>query len=80
MKTKTKSIIAIKVVTEEELIHQGIDKSGEEAYRTALRKGVAVTVLQGKKLLRINPDGSKSVIRKLSMTNKKVSALRFRVK
>lgn len=70
----------INILTEEDRIQHGLTKSGKNAYRSALSNGVAVTVLKGDEIQRVYPDGSKSVIKKISINNKKNSALRFRVK
>ena len=77
MKTKAKEN---RVLTEEEHIYKGINKSGGDAYLSALSNGVAVTVLQEDKIQRIYPDGRKEVIGQIIKKKQKTIATRFRLK
>jgi hypothetical protein len=70
----------IKLNSESDVLRHALKVSGEDAYRTALSKGVTVTVLEGEKIQRIQPDGKKTTVGKINKTNKRVLPERIRVK
>jgi hypothetical protein len=66
--------------SESDLLRHALKVSGSDAYRTALSKGVAVTVLEGENIQRIQPDGKKITLGKINKVNRKVLPARIRVK
>ncbi len=67
-------------LTEEQIIRHAITKSGKNAYITALRKGVAVTVLNGNKIQRVHPNGIIEIIRSITKPNNRVASTRIKLK
>ena len=70
----------IRARSEVDVLRHAIKMSGEDAYHAALSRGVTVTVLQGDKIQRVQPDGKKVTVGKVAKTNKKVLATRIRLK
>jgi hypothetical protein len=74
------SKVVVKVRSEVDVLRYAIKMSGEDAYRSALSHGVTVTVLQGDKIQRVQPDGKKVTVGKIAKTNNKVLPTRIRLK
>jgi hypothetical protein len=70
----------IKLNSEAEILRHALKISGEDAYHAALNQGVAVTVLKGNKIQRIQPDGKKTTVGTISKASKKVLPARVRIK
>jgi hypothetical protein len=69
-----------KSISEEDVIRKAIHLSGSNAYNDTLSKGVAVTVLQGNTIERIEPDGKRTVVRKITKASKKTTPARIKLK
>jgi hypothetical protein len=65
---------------EQDVIIEGLRKYGRRAYDTTLENGVAVTVLKGKKICRIDPSGEVSVEETMKKIRVKVSNRTFSLK
>ena len=50
---------------EQDIIIEGLRKYGQSAYNDTLANGVPVTVLRGKNICRIEPNGDVSVVAKM---------------
>jgi hypothetical protein len=66
--------------SEQELIFEGLRKHGRSAYNATLSKGIAVTVLKGNKICKIDPDGKVSIIARIDKPVVKVTRRSFKVK
>jgi len=68
------------VKTETDILRHAIKTSGENAYHSALKAGVSVTILHGNKIQRIDPDGKKVTISKIDLSKKKLLPTRIVMK
>lgn len=67
-------------VREQEVIIEGLRKYGSRAYNTTIANGIAVTVLKGKKICRIDPSGEVSVVATMKKVRVKVPNRTFSLK
>lgn len=65
---------------EQDIIIEGLRKYGRSAYNATLANGVPATVLRGKNICRIEPNGEIYVVARLDKTRVKVSTKTFRLK
>jgi hypothetical protein len=66
--------------TEQDIIIDGLRKYGRNAYNATLANGIPVTILRGKNICRIEPNGNVLVVAKMEKTNIKLSTKTFRLK
>jgi len=65
---------------EQDIIIEGLRKYGRSAYDATLANGIPATVLRGKNICRIEPNGDVSIIAKMIKTTTKVSHKTFKLK
>jgi hypothetical protein len=65
---------------EKDIIIEGLRIMGRNAYDATLANGVSATVLRGKKICRIEPNGDISIVAKLAKTKSKTSIKSFKLK
>jgi hypothetical protein len=65
---------------EHDIIIEGLRKNGRRAYEKALENGVSVTVLRGKNVCRVEPDGKVSIVGKVEQSRVKVSQQKFKLR
>ena len=75
MKSKEKNYKA-----EKDIIIEGLRIFGRSAYDATLANGVSATVLRGKRICRIEPNGDISIVARLSKTKSKTSIKSFKLK
>ena len=66
--------------SEQDIIIEGLRKYGRNAYNANLANNVPVTVLQGKNICRIEPNGNVTVLVKMDKPAVKVSHRTFKLK
>ena len=66
--------------SEQDILIEGLRKYGRKAYEATLANGVAATVLKGKNICRIEPNGEISIVARLAKAKVKVSNRTFRLK
>jgi hypothetical protein len=66
--------------SEQDIIIEGLRKFGRNAYNATLANDVPVTVLQGKNICRIEPNGDVTVLVKMDKPAVKVSRKTFKLK
>ena len=69
-----------KTITEDDVLRHALKKSGGIAYNTTLSEGISVTVLAGNNIQRIQPDGKKITIGRISPNIKKSLPSKIRLK
>jgi len=65
---------------EQDIIIEGLRKYGRSAYDATLANGIPATVLRGKNICRVEPNGDVSIIAKMMKTTTKVSHKTFKLK
>ena len=65
---------------EQDIIIEGLRKYGRSAYDATLANGIPATVIRGKNICRIEPNGDVSIIAKMMKTTTKVSHKTFKLK
>jgi len=65
---------------EQDIIIEGLRKYGSSAYNATLAKGIPVTVLRGKNICRVEPNGDVSVVAKIEKSTHKISSKTFKLK
>ena len=65
---------------EQDIIIEGLRKYGRSAYDATLANGIPATVLRGKNICRVEPNGDVSIIAKMIKTTTKVSHKTFKLK
>ena len=65
---------------EQDIIIEGLRKYGHSAYDATLANGIPATVLRGKNICRVEPNGDVSIIAKMMKTTTKVSHKTFKLK
>jgi len=65
---------------EQDIIIEGLRKNGRCAYDATLANGIPATVLRGKNICRIEPNGKVSIIAKMMKKTTKVSHKTFKLK
>ncbi len=65
---------------EQDIIIEGLRKYGRSAYNATLANGIPATVLKGKNICRIEPNGDVSVVARMEKTTTKVSHKTFKLK
>ncbi len=70
----------IKLISETDKLRHALKLFGEDAYHSALKQGVTVTVLQGDKIQRVQPDGKKVTVGNIVKSTNKVLPARIRLK
>jgi len=70
----------IAVKTDSEILRHAMKKSGNDAYQSALKAGISVTILKGNKIQRIEPSGKIVTISTIDLSNKRVLPNRIHLK
>jgi hypothetical protein len=65
---------------EKDIIIEGLRILGRDAYEATLANGFSATVLRGKKICRIEPNGDVSIVARLAKTKSKTSMKSFKLK
>ena len=76
MKVKAK----VEHKSEQDIIIEGLRKNGRSAYDATLANGIPATVLKGKNICRIEPNGDVSVVAKIEKSMVKIAHKTFRLK
>ena len=66
--------------SEQDVIIDGLRKYGRSAYNATLANGIPATVLKGKNICRIEPNGDVSVVAKMDQQMIKITHKTFRLK
>jgi hypothetical protein len=65
---------------EQDIIIEGLRKYGRSAYNATLANGIPVTVLRGKNICRVEPNGDVLVVAKIEKSTSKMSHKTFKLK
>jgi len=65
---------------EQDIIIEGLRKHGKNAYTATLANGIAVTVLRGRNICRIEPNGEVFIVERINKSKVKVAHKSFKLK